>query len=483
MSASKSFHMSPEEFRRHGHEVVDWIADYYSRIESFPVLSRVKPGEVRSQLPQQAPQKGEPFDKVLSDLDRIILPGITHWQSPNFFAYFCSNASGPGILGDLLSAGLDVQGMLWSTSPACTELETHVLDWLVSMLGLPEKFLSSSTGGGVIQDTASSASLCALLAARERATQFTSNKKGCDGRLIAYASTQTHSSIEKDVKVAGLGSDNLRQIEVDQNFAMRPEALARRISADKKDGLVPCFVCATVGTTSSNAMDPVREIARVCREHNVWLHVDAAMSGTVALCPEFRFIHDGLDFADSYTFNPHKWMFTNFDCNCFYVADRKHLIQTLSVLPEYLRNKATESGAVIDYRDWHIQLGRRFRSLKLWFVIRHYGVEGLQHHVREHVRLAQQFADWVRNDSRFELAAPVPLNLVCFRLKSGDETNQALMEHLNASGDLFLTHTKLDGKFTLRLCIGQTNTEERHVERAWQRIQEEAGTQLSKASN
>lgn len=483
MSVSKSFHMSPEEFRRHGHEVVDWIADYYSRIESFPVLSRVKPGEVRSQLPPHAPQKGEPFDKVLSDLDRIILPGITHWQSPNFFAYFCSNASGPGILGDLLSSGLDVQGMLWSTSPACTELETHVLDWLVSMLGLPEKFLSSSTGGGVIQDTASSASLCALLAARERATQFTSNKKGCDGRLIAYASTQTHSSIEKDVKVAGLGSDNLRQVEVDQNFAMRPDALARQISADKKAGLVPCFVCATVGTTSSNAMDPVREIARVCREHNVWLHVDAAMSGTAALCPEFRFIHDGLDFADSYTFNPHKWMFTNFDCNCFYVADRKHLIQTLSVLPEYLRNKATESGAVIDYRDWHIQLGRRFRSLKLWFVIRHYGVEGLQHHVREHVRLAQQFANWVRNDSRFEPAAPAPLNLVCFRLKSGDEANQSLMERLNASGDLFLTHTKLDGKFTLRLCIGQTNTEERHVERAWQRIQEEAGTQLSKASN
>ena len=477
MSASKSFHMSPEEFRRQGHAMIDWIADYYARIESFPVLSRVKPGEIRSQLPTEAPQKGEPFDKVLSDVGGIILPGITHWQSPNFFAYFCSNASGPGILGDLLSSGLDVQGMLWSTSPACTELETHVLDWLVHMLGLPETFLSTSTGGGVIQDTASSASLCALLAARERATQFASNRKGCDGRLVAYASTQTHSSIEKDVKVAGIGSDNLRLIEVDQSFAMRAEALARQIAADKRAGLIPCFVCATVGTTSSNATDPVREIARACREHNVWLHVDAAMSGTAALCPEFRYIHDGLEFADSYTFNPHKWMFTNFDCNCFYVADRKHLIQTLSVLPEYLRNKATESGAVIDYRDWHIQLGRRFRSLKLWFVIRHYGVEGLQHHIREHVRLAQQFAEWVRSDARFELAAPVPLNLVCFRLKSGDDANQTLMERLNASGDLFLTHTKLDGKFTLRLCVGQTNTEERHVERAWRRIREEAGSQ------
>ena len=476
MSASKSFHMSPEEFRRRGHAMIDWIADYYARIETFPVLSRVKPGEIRSQLPPQAPLKGDAFDKVLSDIDRVILPGITHWQSPNFFAYFCSNASGPAILGDLLSSGLDVQGMLWSTSPACTELETHVLDWLVPMLGLPDKFLSTRTGGGVIQDTASSASLCALLAARERATQFASNKKGCDGRLVAYASTQTHSSVEKDVKVAGIGSDNLRLIEVDQSFAMRAEALARQIAADKRAGLIPCFVCATVGTTSSNAMDPVREIARACREHNVWLHIDAAMSGTAALCPEFRYIHEGLEFADSYTFNPHKWMFTNFDCNCFYVADRKHLIQTLSVLPEYLRNKATESGAVIDYRDWHIQLGRRFRSLKLWFVIRHYGVEGLQHHIREHVRLAQQFADWVRSDARFELAAPVPLNLVCFRLKSGDDANQTLMERLNASGDLFLTHTKLDGKFTLRLCVGQTNTEERHVQRAWERIREEAGS-------
>jgi len=474
MPDTKSFHMSPEEFRRHGHAVVDWIADYYSRIESFPVLSRVRPGEIRAKLPPDPPQRGEPFDKILADVERVILPGITHWQSPNFYAYFPGNASGPAILGDLLSSGLGVQGMLWSTSPACTELETHVLDWLVPMLGLPEKFLSSSTGGGVIQDTASSAALCALLVARERATKFQSNRRGCDGRLVAYASTQTHSSVEKGVKIAGIGVDNLRLIEVDSNFAMRPDALARQIEADKKSGLLPCFVCATVGTTSSNAIDPVREIARVCRDHQLWLHVDAAMSGTAALCPEFRSIHDGVEFADSYCFNPHKWMFTNLDCDCFYVADRKHLIHTLSVLPEYLRNQATESGAVIDYRDWHIQLGRRFRSLKLWFVIRHYGIEGLQYHIREHVRLAQQFAAWVRSDSRFELAAPVPLNLVCFRLRTGDDANQKLMTALNQSGDLFVTHTKLDGKLTLRLCVGQTNTEERHVERAWERIQEEA---------
>jgi aromatic-L-amino-acid decarboxylase len=474
MSDTQSFHMSPEEFRRHGHAMVDWIADYQSRVETFPVLSRVKPGQIRAKLPASAPAQGESFEQILADVDRVILPGITHWQSPNFFAYFTANGSGPGILGDLLSSGLGVQGMLWSTSPACTELETHVLDWLVPMLGLPERFLSSSTGGGVIQDTASSASLCALLTARERATQFASNRKGCDGRLVAYCSTQTHSSIEKAMKIAGMGSANLRQIAVDTEFAMRPDALAWQVESDIKAGLVPCFVCATVGTTSSLAMDPIREIAGVCREHNLWLHVDAAMSGTAALCPEFRFIHDGVEFADSYTFNPHKWMFTNFDCNCFYVADRKHLIQTLSILPEYLRNQATESGAVIDYRDWHIQLGRRFRSLKLWFVIRHYGVEGLQHHVREHVRLAQQLAGWVRGDSRFELAAPAKLNLICFRLRTGDEANQLLMDRLNASGDLFLTHTKLDGKLTLRLCIGQTNQQARHVERAWQRIQEEA---------
>ncbi len=475
MPEAKSFHMSPEEFRRQGHAVVDWIADYQSRVESFPVLSQVRPGEIRAQLPASPPQQGEAFDQILGDIERVILPGITHWQSPNFYAYFPANSSGPGILGDLLSSGLGVQGMLWSTSPACTELETHVLDWLVPMLGLPDKFLSTGTGGGVIQDTASSSTLVALLAARERTTQFSSNRAGCDGRLIAYCSTQTHSSVEKAMKIAGMGSDNLRHIEVDENFAMGSEALARQIEHDRKAGLIPCFVCATVGTTSSCGIDPVREIAGICREHNLWLHVDAAMSGTAALCPEFRFINDGVEFADSYTFNPHKWMFTNFDCNVFYVADRKQLIQTLSILPEYLRNQASESGAVIDYRDWHIQLGRRFRSLKLWFVIRHYGIEGLQHHIREHVRLAQQFAAWVRQDVRFEIAAPVQLNLVCFRLHSGDEANQLLKERLNASGDLFLTHTKLDGKVTLRLCVGQTHTQERHVQQAWQRIQQETG--------
>ncbi len=409
-----SFHMTPDEFRRLGREVVDWIADYYERIESLPVLSRAKPGEIRASLPKSAPQDGEPFDAMLQDVETLILPGITHWQSPNFFAYFPSNNSFPSILGDLLSSGLGVQGMLWATSPACTELETHVLDWLVEMLGLPEKFSSRGTGvasrgagGGVIQDTASSSSLCALLAARERATNYASNENGCDGRLVAYTSSQAHSSIEKAAKIAGLGRANLRLVDVDAKFAMRADALAAQIERDAKAGLVPCFVCATVGTTSSNAIDPVREIAKICRERNIWLHVDAAMSGTAALIPEFRWIHDGVELADSYCFNPHKWMFTNFDCDCFYVADRAALIKTLSVLPEYLRNKATESGAVFDYRDWHIPLGRRFRALKLWFVIRHYGVNGLRHHVKRHVELAQRFASWVKEDANFELAAPV----------------------------------------------------------------------------
>ncbi len=471
MSPETSYHMTPEEFRRWGHAAVDWIADYQRRVETLPVLSQVKPGELRAQLPAAAPEHGEPFDAILADVDRLIMPGITHWQSPNFFAFFPCNNSGPSILGELLSAGLGVQGMLWATSPACTELETHVLDWLVDMLALPAKFKSSSTGGGVIQDTASSAVLAAVLAARERATQFQSNERGADGKLVAYVSTQTHSSVEKAVKIAGLGRQNLRLIEVDERFALRPEALARQIAADRQAGLVPCFVAATIGTTSSNAFDPLPEIGRICQEQRLWLHVDGAMCGTAALCPEYRHFQAGLELADSYAFNPHKWMFTNFDCDCFYVADRAALIKTLSILPEYLRNQATESGAVIDYRDWHVQLGRRFRALKLWFVIRHYGVEGLRHHIRRHVELARQFATWVQASERFELTVPAPLNLVCFRHKAGDDFNRRLLEALNRSGAVYLTHTVLNGRFTLRLCVGQTNTEARHVAEAWRRIE------------
>lgn len=465
------YHMTPDDFRRYGRAVVDWIADYYEHVASYPVMAQVAPGEIRAKLPPAPPQQGEAFDAILQDVNDVILPGITHWQSPDFFAFFPSNTSGPSILGELLSAGLGVQGMLWVTSPACTELETHVLDWLVEMLGLPEGFRSTAKGGGVIQDTASSATLCAVLAARERATGYHTNAAGVDRPLVAYTSSQAHSSVEKAVRIAGFGSDHLRLIDVDERFAMRPEVLARRIAEDRAAGRVPAFVCATIGTTSSNAVDPVPEIARICRAEGLWLHVDAAMAGTAALCPEFRYLHEGLEQVDSYCFNPHKWMFTNFDCDCFYVADRAALIRTLSILPEYLRNQATESGAVFDYRDWQVPLGRRFRALKLWFVIRHYGVEGLQHHVRRHVALAQQFRAWVEADDRFEVAAPAPLNLVCFRHVGGDDVNRRLLERLNESGRLYLSHTVLDGRYTLRLCVGQTQTEARHVEQAWAAIQ------------
>ena len=333
--------MSPDEFRRWGHRIIDWIADYRENVTDYPVLSQVQPGEIRKALPAEPPMEGESFEAMLRDVERIVLPGLTHWQSPNFFAYFPSNSSEPAVLGDLLSSGLGVQGMIWATSPACTELETHVLDWLVDMLALPETFKSSGDGGGVIQDTASSATLCALLAARERATELESNRGGVRQPLVAYTSNHAHSSIEKACKIAGIGKDNLRLVEVDAEFAMSPQALSRRIADDKKDGRIPFFVTATVGTTSSLAVDPVAAIGRICSKEKIWLHVDAAMSGTAALCPEFRHIHDGLHFADSYTFNPHKWMFTTFDCNCFYVRDRRALIDALTTLPEYLRNAAT----------------------------------------------------------------------------------------------------------------------------------------------
>ncbi len=472
MTEEKSRHMTPDEFRKYGRAVVDWIADYQERVESFPVMARTAPGDIRASLPALPPETGETFDVMLKDVEEKILPGVTHWQSPDFFAFFPSNTSGPSILGELLSAGLGIQGMLWATSPACTELETHVMDWIVSMLDLPETFRSSGAGGGVIQDSASGATLCALLAARERATDFASNAEGCDGRLVVYASSQTHSSLEKAVKIAGLGKNALRIIPVDHRYALRADALSEQIQQDRADGLIPCMVCATVGTTSSNAIDPLPRIGRICRTEGIWLHVDGAMAGTAAVCPEFRHIHNGLAAADSYCFNPHKWMFTNFDCDCFFVADRAALIQTLSILPEYLRNQATESGAVIDYRDWQVPLGRRFRALKLWFVIRHYGVEGLRLHIRRHVALAQTFAQWVDDSADFELAAPAPLNLVCFRHKGGDKVNQELMDRINKSGRLYLTHTLLDEQFTLRLCVGQTHTQARHVRQAWETISE-----------
>ncbi len=468
--------MTPEQFRQRGHEMVDWIAAYYENIADYPVLSRVAPGDIRQALPQHPPASGVPFEAVLSHFEQTVLPGITHWQSPNFFAYFPANISGPSVLGDLLSSALGVQGMLWATSPACTELETHVLDWLAGMLGLPASFFSSGAGGGVIQDSASSATLCAILAARERATNFETNESGCRRDLVAYTSTQAHSSVEKAVKAAGIGRRNLRLIEADAAFAMIPGKLEAAIEDDKRAGQVPFFVCATAGTTSSLAFDPLPEIGAICRKHGIWLHVDAAMAGTAALCPEFRWILRGIESADSFVFDAHKWMYTNFDCSCFYVTDRETLIRTLSVVPEYLRNQASESGQVFDYRDWHLPLGRRFRALKLWFVLHHYGVEGLRRHVRRHVEIAQELLGWIQADPRFEIMAPAPLNLICFRLTGPDQSNQELLRKLNAGGKLYLSHTKLNGKFTLRICIAQTNTEIEHVRAAWDEIRRTAET-------
>ena len=466
--------MSAEQFREEGKKVIDWIADYYENIEKYPVLSKVKPGEIKASLPENPPQTGESMEKMMQDVNEIIMPGITHWQSPNFYAFFPSNTSFPSILGDLVSSGLGVQGMIWATSPAATELETRVLDWLAEMMGMPEKFKSTSTGGGVIQDTASTSALTAIIAARERATKFQSNKTGIQQKLVAYISTQTHSSLEKAIKIVGVGSENLRLIEVDDKFAMRPELLEKQIEKDKAAGLTPFFICAALGTTSSNAIDPIEKIGKIARKENCWFHIDAAMSGTAMLCPEFRHFQNGVELADSYCFNPHKWMFTNFDCDVFWVANRQDLINTFSILPEYLRNQATESGEVFDYRDWHVQLGRRFRSLKLWFVIRHYGVEGLQFHIRKHVEIAQNFKNWVLESNDFELFVEPPFNLVCFCHKAGDDFNMKLMNAVNATGKAYFTHTKLNGKVVLRMSIGQTNTEEKHVKATWNLIQEMA---------
>jgi aromatic-L-amino-acid decarboxylase len=465
-----SHHMSSEAFRRHGYAVVDWIARYLDDIEQHPVQSQVTPGEIRARLPADPPERGEPFERMLADVKDIVVPGLTHWQHPSFFAYFPANNSGPSILGELLSAGLGVQGMLWATSPACTELETHMLDWLLDALGLPDRFRSTGAGGGVLQDSASSATLCALLAARQRVIATAGDVTRC----TVYASAHAHSSVDKAVRIAGLDPALLRSIATDDQHAMRADAFADALEADIRDGLLPAMVIATVGTTSSQAVDPVAAIARAAAPAGCWVHVDAAMAGTAAVCPEHRWIHDGVERADSYCFNPHKWMFTNFDCDAFYVADRGALVDALSVTPEYLRNPATASGAVIDYRDWQVPLGRRFRALKLWFVMRHYGLEGLRHHVREHVRMAQGLAQQVARHPDFDLAAPAPLNLVCFRHRAGDAFNAALLDRLNRSGRLYLTHTRLDDRYTIRFSIGQTHTTQRHVDAAWDEIEQAA---------
>lgn len=457
--------MTSDEFRRHGHAMIDWIADYLDGIEARPVSARVAPGDLLRALPERAPEHGEAWDVIFGDVERVIMPAVTHWQHPHFYAYFPGNGSYPAILGDLLSTGLGVNGFLWATCPAITELETRVMDWLGEMIGLPPEFRSTSRGGGVIQGTASEAAVVAMVAARTRAGH---------GTHTVYTSSQAHSSIEKAAMVCGIGRENVRLIGVDGHLAMRVDELERAIRDDRAKGLVPTFACATVGTTSTTAIDPLKEIGEVCAREEVWLHVDAAFAGSACVCPEFRWMIEGVERADSFVFNPHKWLLTNFDCSGLWVRERRSLIDALSITPEYLRNAASDAGAVIDYRDWQIPLGRRFRALKLWFVIRHYGVEGLRARIREHIRVAGVFEELVRGDARFEVVLPRTLSLVCFALKAGDEASRRLLETLNASGAMLLTHTvaPVDGtkRYVLRMAMGGARTEERHVRAAWERI-------------
>ena len=451
--------MSNDEFRRAGHEMIDWIADYWERVEQLPVLSQVEPGDLRASLPESPPNEPEAWADIMTDVDELIMPGITHWQSPNFFAYFPANASPPSVLGELLSAGLGVQGMLWATSPACTELETHMLDWMIDLCGLPERFRSSGAGGGVIQDSASSGALVAILAARERAAgQYRWDE------LVAYASEHAHSSMIKGCRIAGLMEDQIRSIPSDDTHAMDPGALRQAMAADIAEGRRPFFVQATSGTTSSVAFDPVDAIADVCKEFVAWLHVDGAFAGSAAVAPEFRFVNDGLERADSYTFNPHKWLLTNFDCSLLYVADRQPMNAALSVVPEYLRNAATDEGAVIDYRDWQISLGRRFRALKLWFVIRTHGAAGLADFVRSHVEMALEFEARLIAHPQFEIVAPTRLSLVTFRHVGGDADNERIRDAINEGGEAYLTHTRLADQTVLRASIGAVRTEQRHVD-------------------
>ena len=456
-----------ETFRSAGHALIDWIADYREGIARRRVAELPPPGTIRAMLPARAPEAGEPIARILGDLDEIVMKGVVHWQHPGWFAYFPANSSYESILGELASAGLGVQGMLWSTSPACTEVETHVLDWLVHAMGLPDRFLSTGAGGGSLQDTASSAALVAIVAARERATKFASDAHGlaAGGRaVVCYTSDQTHSSIEKSARIAGIGREFVRLVPVDAAGRMRVDLLAAEVARDRALGHLPAFVSATIGTTGVNAIDSVPAIAEVCRAHDLWLHVDAAMSGTAALCEEFRFVNAGAAHADSWCFNPHKWMPVNFDCDVLWVADRAALVRALSVLPEYLRNAATESGKVIDYRDWQVPLGRRFRALKLWFVLRSYGLEGLRALVRSHVAMAQALAARVRAHPSLELVVEPALNLVAIAHKAGDAHTQRLIDAVNRDGRFFVSHCRFHGRLVLRVSIGALATTPAHVD-------------------
>jgi aromatic-L-amino-acid decarboxylase len=452
-------HMTPEEFRRHGHEVVDWIADYMERVESLPVQPRVKPGDIRALLPDSAPEEPEAFGTILADIDRVVVPGLLHWQSPNFFGFFPVGGSPPSVLADFISTGLGVNGITWASGPAITEVENQVLDWLVDLLGLPESWKTTGPGGGVIQMSASNSSHISMVAAR--------HKKGSRGDLmVAYTSDQAHSSVEKGARVAGYG--HVRLIETDAGLAMQPGALAAAIERDRAAGLIPAFVCSTVGTTGTTAIDPVDRIGEIARREDIWHHVDAAYAGTAMICPEYRHMQPGLETVDSYVVNPHKWMLVSFDCSVLYLADRRPLIDALDITPAYLRGPLDEE--VITYRNWHVSLGRRFRSLKLWFVLRSYGAEQIREMVRNHIAMGNELARRLNADRRFEVIAPHPLALVCFRHVDGDERTRELGRAINESGRAYLTPSHAKDRWFLRVSTSQAFTEQRHIDGLWELI-------------
>ena len=462
--------MTPEELRRWGREAVDWVANYLETIEKRPVLSQVQPGDIRRRLPGSAPEAGESMDAILADLDDVIMPGITHWGHPAFFAYFSSSAAGAGVLAELIAAGLNVNGMLWKTSPSATELEETVLDWLRQMLGLSDRF------EGVVYDTASVSTFHALAAARNAIPEWNVAEDGLSGpnapRLSVYTSEQAHSSVEKAGLALGIGRRGIRKIPVDGEFRMDPGALEAAIERDRAEGWRPFCVCATIGTTSTTSIDPVEAIADICDRERLWLHVDAAYAGAAAVLPERSGLLAGCDRADSFVMNPHKWLFTPIDFSAFFSRRREAVKEAFSLVPEYL--ETAEGDAVTNYMDFGIPLGRRFRALKLWMVIRYFGVDGLRSVLREHIRLARKFADWVEADSGFELAAPVPFSTVCFRLKGTNEVNAALLDRVNSTGKAFISHTTLDDRFILRFSVGNLRTTEEHVRRAWKLIRENA---------
>jgi aromatic-L-amino-acid/L-tryptophan decarboxylase len=459
--------MDPQEFRRNAQRLADWITEYFSSVELYPVLSRSQPGDIRQALPADAPAQGETFDEMLADFERVIMPGVTHWNHPGFFAYFAISGSGPGVLADFLSSALNVQAMLWRTSPAATELEEVTLGWLRKLLGLPEAF------EGVIYDTASISTLHGLAAAREVAVPDV-RAKGLSGRkkspcLRVYCSEHAHSSVDKAVILLGLGHDSLKRIAADDEFRMKPDALEKAIEKDLAAHTRPVAVVATVGTTSTTSVDPVRDIAAICKRHDIWLHVDAAYAGAAAMVPGHEWILDGADAADSLVVNPHKWLFTPFDLSAFYCRRMDVVRQAFALTPDYL--KTVEAAPVQNLMDTGVQLGRRFRALKLWMVMRHFGVAGLRARLAEHMRLARLFAEWVDASDRFERVAPVPFSVVCFRAKGDDAFNEGLLDTINAGGEVFISHTRLGGRYVLRLAIGNLRTTEAHVARAWALLQ------------